>query len=234
MTLDKIESAVSAICNEIHAKMSGGTGWFERTERDLYREVVACILGSQVSFEMALAATDALEAEGLLSYSGDREGYATCVAQVLLQPLCRPEWERNRRYRFPTARGNAIANTAATFYENGGSIKGFLGRYHDPFTARRQIVDKAKGIGPKQASMVLRNMGFSDELAILDTHLLRFMNMSGLRQTVPSSVSTLKNYEKTEKVFLEYSSETGWPTGILDQAIWIVMRVYQREVQWAS
>ena len=233
MTLDKIEAAVVAVCQEIFSQMSEITEWFERTEKDLYREVVACILGSQVSVEMALAAPDALEADGLLNYSGDREEYEKCVTQVLLQPLIWPEWQRSRRYRFPKARGEAIANTAATFYENGGSIKDFLDGFQSPFSARRHFVEHVRGIGPKQASMVLRNIGFSDDLAIIDTHLLQFMNMRGLRKNSSSSVSTLKSYEKTEKDFLAYSCKTGWPTGILDQAIWVVMRVYQREVQWA-
>jgi N-glycosylase/DNA lyase len=232
--MDRIEAAVVAVCHEICSQMSEVTDWLERTEREVYREVVASILGSQVSFEMALAATDAIEAEGLLNYTGDRKGYAKRVTQVLCQSLCRPEWERNRRYRFPKARGEAIASTAETFYKNSGSIKDFLECYHDPFSARRYIVGQAKGIGPKQASMVLRNIGYSDDLAILDTHLLRFMDLFGLREASSSSVSTLRSYEKAEKDFLAYSFKAGWPAGILDQAVWVVMRVYQREAQWAS
>lgn len=234
MNINRIEAAIVAVCQEIHSQMSGVTNWTERSEAELYREVVACILGSQVSFEMAMAATDALEDDGLLNYSDDREDYKERVTQVLHQHLNRPEWQRSRRYRFPNARGESIANTAAIFYENGGSIKGFLERCDDPLMVRRLLVKNAKGIGPKQASMVLRNLGFSQELAILDSHLLRFMNMRGLRQASSPSVSTLKNYEKSEKDFLAYSSQTGWPAGILDQAIWVVMRVYQRETQWAS
>lgn len=231
MTMDRIEAAIGRVCQEIVSQLSPATEWQERTEQDVYREVVACILGSRVSFEVALAATDALAEDGLLRDFGDEKAYAKRVIGVLSQPLFRPEWPKCRRYRFPQARGQAIARTAAAFYADGGSVKDWLSGFHDALSARRHLVEKAKGVGPKQASMVLRNVGFSDELAILDSHLLRFMGMKGLLPGKASFVATLKGYEIAERKFLAYSSEMGWPTGILDQAVWIVMRVYLREAR---
>jgi len=231
MTLDKIEIAIDRLCQELVTHASVATELNEPEEADLYREVVACILGSRVPFEVSLAATEALAEEGLLRYFGNKEVYARRISEVLARPLHRPEWPRCRRYRFPKARGNAIANTAAEFYANGGSIMSWLASFREPLAARRHLVEKAKGIGPKQASMVLRNLGFTNELAILDSHLLRFMNMRGLHTGSESFVATLKGYELTEGKFLAYSKEMGWPTGILDQAIWIVMRVYLREAR---
>ena len=102
MTLDRIEVAIGRVCQEMVSQLSPATRWPERTEQDLYREVVASILGSRVSFEVALAATDALAQEGLLHYFGDEEAYAQQVIGVLSRPLSRPEWPKCRRYTAST------------------------------------------------------------------------------------------------------------------------------------
>ena len=234
MMFSRIEGAISAVCNEIFSSQDSPVDWMERSEEELFREAIACILGSQVSYEMALAATDALEENGLLTYSGDEVSYAKSIAAVLSMPLYRPEWGGARRYRFPESKAKAISATAEYFYRDGNTFQKFLMETDCPISTRRLMVKNAKGIGPKQASMLLRNIGVSHEFAILDTHLLRFMGMIGLKAPKQNSLSSLAAYEKIEQNFMEYSDRSGWPIDILDQAIWIVMRVYQREVQWAS
>jgi N-glycosylase/DNA lyase len=178
---------------------------------------------------MALAATSRLARAGLLRFSGDESRYRLRVEEILSKPLSHPDWERCRRYRFPKTRSWALASTAAAFYVGGGSIKGWLGRFPDSRSARRGIVEKASGIGPKQASMILRNIHFCDELAILDSHLMCFMRLRGIADLEPNRISTLAGYEAAERRFLNYARRTGWAPAVLDQAIWVVMRVYARE-----
>lgn len=227
MTFDRIEHTIECICEEISKRTSTTSDWMNRPEADIYREVVAAILGSRVSFEIAVAATEALAERDLLQYSGNCQEYTQRILEVLYTPLVHPDWNRPRRYRFPRTRASAVADTAAEFYSKGGSIRDCLLSCEDPLSARRLLIKKAKGIGPKQASMVLRNIGFTNELAILDSHLMKFLNMRG--SEVPPIV-TLRGYEGAEKEFLTYSRDVGWPPGILDQAVWVVMRVYSREI----
>lgn len=231
MTLTRIETAIRRVCREIFSRASATTEWVERTEKQVYREMVACILGSRVPFETALAATNAIAKEGLLQYCGDEDLYRQQVTDVLRRPMSRPEWSKPRRYRFPQARAESIASSAAAFYSNGGTLKEWFSRDADPFVVRRYLVENAKGIGPKQASMILRNIGFSNQLAILDSHLLRFMMMKEILPCKATAVSRLPGYETAEQGFKSYSDEMGWSMGILDQAVWVVMRVYLREAQ---
>ena len=226
MMPERIEIAVNRICGELMSLQSEPCAWNERSEADLFRETVASILGSRVHFEMALAATDALAGEGLLEFCGNEGSYGGRVEAVLSRPLCHPNWSRGRRYRFPKCRARFLAKTATAIYANGGSFKGWLAELGDGRAARRYLVEKASGIGPKQASMILRNIGFCDHIAILDSHLMRFMHLRGLSDHAPRHVASLKRYEEVEARFLDYVERSGWPTPVLDQAIWIVMRVY--------
>jgi N-glycosylase/DNA lyase len=92
-------------------------------------------------------------------------------------------------------------------------------------------VEVGVGIGPKQASLFLRNIGFTEELAIFDTHLLRFMSLFGLFDQDIRPISSLRNYENLENHLRDYAKSAGYSLGCVDQAIWIVMRVYLREAR---
>lgn len=138
-------------------------------------------------------------------------------------------WNNNgRRYRFPTLRAHQIAKTMENIYRSHGSLIGILNNYSLASKARIELVRTALGIGPKQASLFLRNVGYTDDLAVLDIHVLRYMGMRGMTN-LKVSPSSLHAYEKTENRLLEHSSALGFTVGCLDQAIWVTMRVAQSE-----
>jgi N-glycosylase/DNA lyase len=80
------------------------------------------------------------------------------------------------------------------------------------------------GIGPKQASMFLRNLGVSYDLAVIDRHIINFMVFTGFCDAPPRNLGTLKSYETQENILKDYAAQLGYSVGILDFAIWIVMR----------
>jgi len=226
MTLERIDAAIDAVCRELVATPHNGDGWRELGEHVIFREIVASILGSRVSFEMALVATRRLAEEGLLERPGAGLLYLRRVEAILSEPMLHPDWNRCRRYRFPKTRSKALASTATSFYSDGGSIKTWLSTFGDSRSARRGLIKKASGVGPKQASMILRNIRFCYDVAVLDSHLLRFMKLRGICHTEPHQISTLAGYEEAERRFLSFADRTLWPITVLDQAIWLVMRVY--------
>jgi len=92
---------------------------------------------------------------------------------------------------------------------------------------RLALVEDLPGIGPKQASMFLRNIGLTYELAVLDVHVLRYLQMIGLRRIV--RIHRLADYEQAEAVATHYAIECGRPVGLLDWAIWITMQAAAEE-----
>jgi N-glycosylase/DNA lyase len=91
--------------------------------------------------------------------------------------------------------------------------------------ARDSLVRIAVGIGPKQASLFLRNIGYAANLAILDSHVLRYMRWLGMVRSIPRSLQSVRAYEVLEAKLVAYASAIGYPLKFIDEAIWIVMRV---------
>jgi N-glycosylase/DNA lyase len=209
--------------------------WTRIDEQSLWRELVACILGSQVPFELAQAAVSRLSARGLLNVEDclrDGEQFQLRIVEALLDPIHIPEMRSGncRRYRYPHLRGSHIRRTAESIYQVGESIGNLLNVSTDSYDARMRIMSATIGVGPKQSSLFLRNIGYADDLAILDTHVLRYVS---LLQLLPTAITArnlgLTTYEKIERALRAYGKTKGLSLSRLDTAIWVVMRVFRRE-----
>lgn len=80
------------------------------------------------------------------------------------------------------------------------------------------LVDGVEGLGMKEASHFLRNIGF-DGLAILDRHILRYMAANGLIDMVKLSPSGGR-YLAYEKKFVNHAERIGLSPAELDLLIW--------------
>jgi N-glycosylase/DNA lyase len=208
------ESTVRALCPIIEGQVRANScaNW---TEYQLRKELVACILGSQVKYEMATAALGRLEDAGLL----DDERWTTDEDQEFEDETLTI---LSKGYRFPKAR--AIQLTKARDALARQPLMNRLAQAFDPRDLREMLIADIAGVGPKQASMFLRNVGKSYELAILDTHVLNFMDKQNLLSRTNTSINTIKGYERTERVAIDYADYLGYPVGYLDWAIWATMR----------
>jgi N-glycosylase/DNA lyase len=112
----------------------------------------------------------------------------------------------------------------------GESIRNLLNVSRDSYDARMRIMSTTIGVGPKQSSLFLRNIGYADDLAILDTHVLHYV---ALLQLLPTAITArnlgLTMYEKIERELRAYGKTKGLSLSRLDTAIWVVMRVFRRE-----
>src|SRR5690606_39068902 len=80
-------------------------------------------------------------------------------------------------YPYPYQRSHYIAASAQALYGQERSLSDVLASSTDPNMARRLIVALTKGVGPKQASLFLRNTR-SHKVAILDAHVLRYLALT--------------------------------------------------------
>lgn len=208
--------------------------WEDFREYILWRELSSCILGSRVPFELARSSVRRLDRTGLLRILQRGGEYATSellIRRELQKPLYSPlKADGSRRsYTFPNVRSRQLRLTAEAIYGTGRTLKELLGGCNDEYCARQVVADFSAGVGPKQASLFLRNIGFADNLAILDTHVLRFMEIMKLLKPNAPQPSTFSAYEKTETKLQMYADRMKAQMACLDTAIWIVMRVYQKE-----
>ncbi len=84
---------------------------------------------------------------------------------------------------------------------------------------REWLVKNVKGLGYKEATHFLRNIGKNEGLAILDRHILRNLRRYGVIRTVPKSLSK-KQYLATEKRFQAFAKAVGIPLDELDLLFW--------------
>ena len=80
---------------------------------------------------------------------------------------------------------------------------------------REFLVDNVSGLGWKEASHFLRNVGY-ENLAILDRHIIK--NLKNFKN-IPKAL-TKSNYLETEKGFKEYSKSIKIPLDHLDLLFW--------------
>jgi N-glycosylase/DNA lyase len=196
----------------------------------LLHELVSCILSSRVRYETSFYTLQNLIKHKVLDLGTKRSGneYIKILTRILKETITTPKGNKFR-YTFPNTKAKCISNTYTQIYLNNQSIKGILEESSDPMSARKTLIKYASGIGPKQASMFLRNIGFTDDIAILDTHILRFMEFNGLNVDKKQDVSSLDKYEKTERSLINHLSKYNNKISLIDTAIWILMRVTAQE-----
>jgi len=95
----------------------------------------------------------------------------------------------------------------------------FLQQQHPAFESREWLVRNVKGLGYKEATHFLRNIGKNDDLAILDRHILRNLKRYGAIKAIPKTLSR-KTYFQIEKQFQQFAQRGGIPINELDLLFW--------------
>jgi len=86
--------------------------------------------------------------------------------------------------------------------------------------AREWLVKNVRGIGYKEASHFLRNVGYNN-VAILDRHVLRTLNKAGVIERIPQQLSR-SNYLSIERKLKEIAREADLTLAELDLYLWYV------------
>ena len=84
---------------------------------------------------------------------------------------------------------------------------------------RKKIVENIKGVGYKEASHFLRNIGLGKDVAILDRHILKNLKRYGVIEAVPLSISA-KSYLNIEENARSFAKKMGIGLGELDLLFW--------------
>jgi len=124
------------------------------------------------------------------------------------------------RARFVQKKSAYIVEAREKFlFDSKNSLKSVISQIGDGYKAREWIVQNVKGIGYKEASHFLRNIGFEQNLAILDRHILKNLKLIGVIKEIPDSLSKSRYFD-IEKRMMEFSKETQIPMSYLDLVMW--------------
>jgi N-glycosylase/DNA lyase len=119
--------------------------------------------------------------------------------------------------RFNLRKGEYICLARNMFSSR--SLRATLAEFAGPAAAREWLVENVKGLGYKEASHFLRNIGLCEDLAILDRHILKNLALLGVIEEVPSS-PTKRIYLEIERKMSAFSKEAKIPMGHLDLLLW--------------
>lgn len=234
MKLEAIDATIRSLCAEIELMQSPASEWKLLQESDLLFHAVVCILGSQTKFESAFSFACKLKNDGVLECGiGDSlsSKLKKKIHSVLAGPL-KVEIEgasRIVKFRFPNRATAMIVATMRYLYGRGWSIRKILETEGSVSMKRKMLVEQIAGFGPKQASLFLRRIGFSSDLAVLDTHILTYLRLSRGIAFRTSELTRLSGYESIEAKFQEVAESFGYAVGSVDLATWVTMRVAKRE-----
>ena len=122
--------------------------------------------------------------------------------------------------RFKNKKAYFAIEAKNKFIKNGKTeILKFLSKFKSVNEMREHLVENIKGYGYKEASHFLRNIGFVDEVAILDRHILKNLKLMGVIKRIPESV-TPKLYLIIEEKMKKFSEKIKIPMGALDLILW--------------
>ncbi len=124
--------------------------------------------------------------------------------------------------RFADTKTKYIIEARNFFTENGKlKIKEKIKSFKNAFQLRNWLIENIKGIGIKEASHFIRNIGFDykNHLAILDRHILKNLKELGVIGKIPKSL-TRKSYLEIENKMKRFSELTKISMYELDMLFW--------------
>ena len=204
VTLKEIKRIYFALHNTIQARLDEfSRTWEIGTYEDIFAELVFCILTPQSKATSCWVAVERLRKENLLLQSDPGK-----IAKEL----------NGVRFKYNKTRYIVGAVKLFTCREK-LSIRKKLDNFDSAENARRWLVQNVKGIGYKEASHFLRNIGFGNNFAILDRHIMRNLKLLGVIEKVPISLSSAR-YLKIERKMRELSRGLRIPMSYLDFVMW--------------
>jgi N-glycosylase/DNA lyase len=204
VTIDKIVATHRARRSEIEARLAEFRRvWTERSDARLWEEMVFCIFTAGASARMGLRSIEAIRH---LLDSGSQEEMAEALQS---------------RHRYPNSRSGYIAVTREYLrMDCGMRLCERLESFHDPLARRDWLArePRIKGLGYKESSHFLRNIGFSG-YGILDKHILRSLAELSVIET-PRPPTTRRRYLETEERLKKFASDVGIDFDELDLVLW--------------
>jgi N-glycosylase/DNA lyase len=187
----------SSIQKKIQKRIQEFKNIDRKSAKELFKELCFCILTANFNAE-----------QSIYIHSQLLECFSTTSKESLSKKL------RQYSYRFP--------NTRAAFIVHAFISKDLLPIIIQiPLRDRRRewLVNSIKGLGYKEASHFLRNIGF-DNYAIIDSHILELLERYS--QIKRPKTLTKKKYLEIERCLQNIASQTNLTLAELDLYLWYI------------
>jgi len=177
-------------------------GRYHMADSDIFAELAFCIFTPQSKALSCDTAVKNLKSKGLL---------LDAAAQKISRNVSGVRFHNNKAVYLVEAR-NILTNG------KGIDIKSRIDK-KDIFSTREWFVENIRGIGYKEASHFLRNIGLGSDIAILDVHILRNLVKYKVIKELPKTINR-KVYMAIESKMRRFSEKIDIPMDELDLLFW--------------
>jgi N-glycosylase/DNA lyase len=206
VTIDRLRATYAERRKEIRARLREFRSvWQTGSDRRLWEEMVYCIFTAGASAKMGLTAVNAVRP--LLD-----NGTRAAITRALRQPPA---------YRFHNVRAEHLVTTREFLRRNFSMrLRDHLASFRDPLERRDWLARTPgiKGLGYKEASHFLRNIGFKG-YGILDKHIVRCLCELGVTDS-PKPPTARGRYLETEQRMRQFAADACIDFDELDLLLW--------------
>ncbi len=185
----------SAIRQRINKRIQEFKSVDKHSPDDLFKELCFCLLTANFSAQRAVSIHAQLH-----------NSFCTDTKETLAQKL------KASGYRFPTTRAAYISECTKQKKQLQKNITSLDGE-----DRREWLVRNIKGLGYKESSHFLRNIGY-DDYAIIDSHILDLLKRNNL--VTPPKTLTRKKYLEIEAILRTIATRTDLTLAELDMYLW--------------
>lgn len=186
----------SHIKDKVEGRLEEFKSLGEKGDDEWFSELCFCLLTANARASSAMRIQEQIGSTGFLKSPQEN------IAQSI----------RTNKHRFPNNKAKYIVN--AREFSN---IKEIL-KDKSEIECRDWLVENVKGLGYKESSHFLRNVG-KENLAIIDRHILRLLFEEGYLLEKPKTV-TPKIYLRIEETFNRIAERCGMSSAELDLYMW--------------
>lgn len=206
ITIDRLRVTYAARRKDVRARLREFSQvWQTGSDTELWEELVYCIFTAGASARMGLRSVEAVRP--LL-----RSGRQQAMTRALVAAGA---------HRFPNARPEYVVSTRAYLQKSFSMrLRDRLSSFRDPFERRDWLAQepRIKGLGYKEASHFLRNVGFRG-YGILDKHIVRSLAELGVIDS-PKPPSGRSRYLAIEARMREFATDVRIDFDELDLVLW--------------
>ncbi len=184
------------LVSTINKKINAFKNMQNKSSKKLFQELCFCILTANYVAKKAIDIQEKIN-DGFNNFSEKK------LATYL----------KKNGHRFPNTRARYIFCSR----EHQSTLKKTIFSFNNSYERREWLVKNIKGLGYKEASHFLRNIGFLD-LAIIDFHILDFLESRKLIKK-PKTISK-KVYIDTEQTLRKIAEKVNMSLGELDLYLW--------------
>lgn len=197
--LDRLKQDYAKMRPAIESRLKEFTEmWKAGTDETVFRELVFCLFTPQSKAKSCWASVETVCGHDML-LPGSAEQVSACMTGV--------RFHHTKAERVVEARKYLIG------------LKARISGFGSPSEAREWLVANVDGMGHKEASHFLRNIGMGRDLAILDRHILKNLVLLGVIPEIPKSIWRKKYLEIEERV-RQFCIRAEIPMDHLDMLLW--------------